>query len=125
VGREFDVGLLQRAAEQPAATVLAQIDAATSLGVVEEHDAAGAFRFTHALIREMLYGELRPAARAELHRRVAMALEAAHPGGHGAVRGAGDPLLPRGAARHRRAGVRLRDARRAAPPPRCRRTATR
>ena len=73
VGREFDVGLLQRAAEEPAQTVLARIDAATSLGVVEEHDAAGAFRFTHALIREMLYGELRPAARAELHRRVAMA----------------------------------------------------
>src|SRR5262249_20241099 len=33
----------------------------------------------HALVRETLYGELLPAARARLHQRIAVALEALHP----------------------------------------------
>jgi tetratricopeptide (TPR) repeat protein len=79
VGREFDVGLLQTAAAMAADVVLARLTAAAAIGLVEEHERAGSFRFTHALIREMLYGDLLPATRAELHRRVAAALEANHP----------------------------------------------
>ncbi len=79
VGREFDVALLQAAGDVPAAVALERLTSAAAIGVVEEHELAGSFRFTHTLIREMLYGDLLPSARAELHRRVAVALESAHP----------------------------------------------
>jgi hypothetical protein len=54
---------------------------AAAIGVIEEREHVGAFRFTHALIREMLYAEQLPAARAALHLRVGTALEAGHGGG--------------------------------------------
>ena len=78
IGREFDVALLQAASALPAEVVLARLTAAAAIGVVEEQERMGAFRFTHALIRELLYGDLLPAARAQLHRRVAAALETDH-----------------------------------------------
>ena len=79
VGREFDVALLQAASGLPADVVLDLLTSAAAIGVVEEHERVGAFRFAHALIRETLYGELLPARRAELHHRVAAALEADRP----------------------------------------------
>ena len=78
VGREFDVVLLQRALDATAETVLARLAAATALGLVEETPTVGRFRFAHALVRETIYGDLLPAARARLHQRVAEALEALH-----------------------------------------------
>jgi tetratricopeptide (TPR) repeat protein len=78
IGREFDVALLQTATGLSSSVVLQQLTAAATAGVVEEHDRVGAFRFTHALIREMLYADLLPVTRAGIHHRVATALEAAH-----------------------------------------------
>ena len=76
VGREFDVVALERATGTTAEAVLARLTTATALGLVEETAAVGRFRFVHALVREAMYGELMPAARARLHQRVAEALEA-------------------------------------------------
>lgn len=81
IGREFDATLLQAASTVPMPTVLAQLTTAAAEGVVEEHARAGTFRFSHALVREMLYADLLPAARVDLHRRVAEALEATHGAG--------------------------------------------
>jgi len=81
VGREFDATLLQAASGVAMPTVIEHLTRAAAEGVVEEHARAGTFRFAHALVREMLYADLLPAARVDLHRRVAEALEAAHGAG--------------------------------------------
>jgi tetratricopeptide (TPR) repeat protein len=80
IGREFDLSLLQATSGLPADVVLAHLTAAAAIGAVEERERVGAFRFSHALVREMLYGEQLPAARAGLHRRVGEALEAGYGG---------------------------------------------
>ena len=76
VGREFDVVVLERATATTAEAVLGRLAAASALGLVEETPAVGRFRFAHALVRETVYGDLMPAARARLHQRIAEALEA-------------------------------------------------
>ncbi len=78
VGREFDVVVLQHATGTTAEAVLARLTAATAIDLVEETATAGRFRFAHALVHETVYGDLLPAARAQLHQRVAAALEAHH-----------------------------------------------
>ncbi len=96
VGREFDTLLLREATGLAPEEVLGRLAAATSAGLAEEGPSAGRFRFAHALVRETLYGELLPAARARLHQRVAVALEA--------LRGAdSDPPLTELARHHCRA----------------------
>jgi len=76
LGRSFSSSTLEIACAAPAATVLAHLSDAAVHGIVEETaDAPSSFRFTHALIREAVYGDLLPAARATAHRRVALALE--------------------------------------------------
>jgi len=78
VGREFDTVVLREVMGLPPEDLLARLAAAASGGLVEEGPALGRFRFGHALVRETLYGELLPAARARLHQRVAIALETLH-----------------------------------------------
>src|SRR5262249_15187611 len=76
IGREFHVATLAATVELGTDSVLAQLDAAVAAGIVDEvPGAAGSFRFAHALIRETAYNDIRPAARALLHRRVAHAFE--------------------------------------------------
>ena len=76
VGRPFEFALLQRASD------LSESDAAEG---VEElvrhrvlHGAGEGLEFTHDRVRELVYGELLPARRVLLHRRVAEALEHLH-----------------------------------------------
>jgi tetratricopeptide (TPR) repeat protein len=76
IGREFDVATLQATTGLPADVVLARLTPAAAVGAVEERERVGSFRFAHALVREMLYADQLPAARAALHLRVAEALEA-------------------------------------------------
>jgi tetratricopeptide (TPR) repeat protein len=76
VGREFDVVLLTQATGTTPDAMLAHLTPATALGLVEETATIGRFRFAHALVHETVYGDLLPAARAQLHQRVAAALEA-------------------------------------------------
>src|SRR5262245_30169742 len=76
VGRPFEFALLQRASD---------LDESTAAEGVEElvrhralHGAGEGLEFTHDRIREVVYGELLPARRVILHRRVAEALEHLH-----------------------------------------------
>ena len=81
MGRDFDVAPLQVACELPGDRLLDHLTNACAAGLLEEPAGAVArFRFAHALIRETLYGDLSPARRAELHRRIAVALETLHAG---------------------------------------------
>ena len=75
VGEEFDVDLVSDVADcdSPADAV----DEAVRGAVLIEVPAPSArFRFAHTLMQRYLYGELGAARRTELHRRVALAMEA-------------------------------------------------
>ena len=77
LGRRFDLHLLAAVLEEQTADQLADaLDAAASAGLVrEEAERAGRFAFSHALVRETLYGELTGARCTVLHGGVAAALE--------------------------------------------------
>ncbi|MEX0666398.1 MAG: AAA family ATPase [Acidimicrobiia bacterium] len=77
VGSDFDAMLLGRAIERATEEVLNALDEAGAAGLVaEDAGGAGRYTFSHALIRQTLYGELGVARRAQLHARVGEALEA-------------------------------------------------
>jgi tetratricopeptide (TPR) repeat protein len=83
LGREFDLAALQLACELPGDRLLERLGVAQTAGLVGEIPASvGRYRFVHVLIRETLYGDLTPIRRAELHRRVGLALEALHREAH-------------------------------------------
>ena len=76
VGREFDAALIVRAAQRPADEVLDTLDEATDAGLVVEHpEQIGRYSFSHALIQQTLYAELKTAHRVRLHARVGTAIE--------------------------------------------------
>lgn len=74
LGREFDVGLLAEVTELPRDTVLDLLDQPVTGAVIEE-SGVGRFRFTHVLLRETAYEDLKAGKRMRLHRRVAEVLE--------------------------------------------------
>ena len=84
-GPEFELDVLRRAAP----VELERIDAlepAMRSGVIEELPfPALAYRFTHELVRRALYDRLSVLRRAELHLRIAQALEAVEQPRHGRV----------------------------------------
>ena len=85
VGREFDLALVGPACDLPAERVLGALSEAAALGVVAEEDGAvGRYRFSHSLIREVLYERLPIPARMQLHRRVGEAIERVYGTGTGA-----------------------------------------
>jgi DNA-binding SARP family transcriptional activator len=74
IGNEFDLDLVSELAGSPAADAL---DVAVENAVlIEVPRRVARFRFTHTLMQRYLYTELGAAHRAELHRRVALAIEA-------------------------------------------------
>ncbi|HEX4528664.1 MAG TPA: AAA family ATPase [Acidimicrobiia bacterium] len=76
VGPEFDAELVRRVARRTAVDVLDALDQATDAGLVAEHPGRmGRYSFTHALIRQTLYAELKTAQRVRLHERVGTAIE--------------------------------------------------
>jgi len=76
VGRAFDLSLLGAACDLPMQQVLGALSEATDLGVVtEEPGTIGLYRFSHPLMREVVYERLPLPARVELHRRVGEAIE--------------------------------------------------
>ena len=85
VGREFDLSLLRPACELPVERVLAGLSEAVALDVVaEEEGAVSRYRFSHSLMREVLYERLPIPARTQLHQRVGEAIERQHGSGTGA-----------------------------------------
>lgn len=102
MGREFELAALQIACERPAAWVLERLAFAADARIVGEvRGTLGRHRFTHALFRETLYGDLAPAQRAQMHRQVGLALEA---------RGAGDAVALSELAHHFFHAARLGEA---------------
>ena len=82
IGRNFDFAVLQGVAEIPEDALLDVLDTAIAARLVHEvPGTAGRYTFTHALVRETLYGGLTKARRARLHRRVAETLERLSPPG--------------------------------------------
>lgn len=79
IGRDFEVATLAAACGFAVPDVLDRLADAVGEGIVEER-SPGRFRFDHCLIRETVYADLLPAARAHAHRRVARALEAQYAG---------------------------------------------
>ncbi len=81
VGPEFDLAVVGAAGELEDERVLCAVEEAIATRlVVEVPGPVPRHRFTHALVRGTLYGELSAARRVTLHRKVALAIEAVHPG---------------------------------------------
>jgi DNA-binding SARP family transcriptional activator len=76
LGREFRLDALGRISERPEADLFELLDEAERERVVVESPAGRAGRrFSHALIRDSLYGELASSDRRRLHRQAVGALE--------------------------------------------------
>jgi AAA ATPase domain len=76
IGREFDLALLSRVAGRPEGQILERLDEALRVRVLGEVPGLhGRFRFSHALIRDVLYEGIPSALRIDLHRRTGKALE--------------------------------------------------
>jgi tetratricopeptide (TPR) repeat protein len=76
IGREFDLRLVEALANLPEDELLDRIEEAVAARVLAEIPGApGRFSFTHALIRETLYGDIVAARRVRLHQRIGEALE--------------------------------------------------
>src|SRR5262245_2078674 len=84
VGREFDLALVGPACELPAERVLDGLSEAVALGLADAPGPVGAYRFSHSLIREVLYEQLPIPARLQLHRRIGEAIEDVYGTGPGA-----------------------------------------
>ena len=76
LGREFRLDALGRVSERADEELLDPLDEAQEARVVVDLPAGrGGLRFSHALIRDSLYGDLGTGERRRLHRRAAEALE--------------------------------------------------
>jgi DNA-binding SARP family transcriptional activator/tetratricopeptide (TPR) repeat protein len=76
LGREFRLDALERVSEQPHERLLDLLDEAQAARVVVDIPAGrGGLRFSHALIRDSLYGDLASGERLRLHRRAVESLE--------------------------------------------------
>ena len=76
LGRDFSIDALTRASGSSRETLLGLLDEAVGERVVTEPARTpGRLRFGHVLIRDVLYDELPPGRRAQLHGRVGEALE--------------------------------------------------
>jgi DNA-binding SARP family transcriptional activator len=86
LGREFEIAALELIAGRPSAALLATLEPAIAARLLFE-TSMGPFRlrFSHALVRDVLYDELPPARRVRLDREAGEALErlyASDPGPH-------------------------------------------
>jgi DNA-binding SARP family transcriptional activator len=79
IGGSIEVGVVARASGLPQPELLAAIEVARRAGVLVESSTDGAtLRFDHPLVREVIFQGLGAARRAQLHQRVAEAIEAYH-----------------------------------------------
>ena len=76
IGRDFESRLLERVLDVDEDRFLEALEAASDAGLVTEAPGEpGRYSFSHALIRETLYGGMSSTRRARIHRRVGGALE--------------------------------------------------
>jgi eukaryotic-like serine/threonine-protein kinase len=80
IGREFDIQLLSQVSALPPPECIARLAEGVSHGIIKEYsDAAGRFRFSHAMIPETLAADLPRLRQMQLHQQIAQALESLHP----------------------------------------------
>jgi len=76
-GAEFEMACVQRAAERALPDTMSLLDEAAAARIIEPSaDARGRWVFCHSLIRRVLYDQLTPLRRIELHRQLGEVLEA-------------------------------------------------
>jgi DNA-binding SARP family transcriptional activator len=76
LGREFSLEALERVVDATEDELLDGLDEAFAARVLADVPGAGGrVRFSHARVRDALYDDMSPARRAQLHRRIADALE--------------------------------------------------
>lgn len=76
LGREFNPDVLNRVIALSGDRLLDALDGAASERVVTEAPGApGHLRFSHALVRDVLYDDLSPTRRVRLHRQIGEAIE--------------------------------------------------
>jgi DNA-binding CsgD family transcriptional regulator/tetratricopeptide (TPR) repeat protein len=80
LGREFRAELLAELTGTGAEAILGALRRARNLQLIVEDPASGAFRFRHAITREVFYRELLTGEVRVLHRRIAERLEAGEGG---------------------------------------------
>jgi tetratricopeptide (TPR) repeat protein len=73
-GRDFDLRLVSAASGLASDRILGSLAEAVALGLVRE-EATGIYRFSHPLMREVIYDELPVDARIEGHRLIGEAIE--------------------------------------------------
>ena len=75
IGRNVPLDVLADAAAQEPAVVIEALEPAVLAGLLTEDNTTWGWRFSHALVQEILVAGLAGLARARLHGRVALALE--------------------------------------------------
>jgi len=81
LGRDFELTVLERLSGRAQDELLDSLESAVRAHVIDEiAGRPGRYTFSHALVRDTLYGSLSATRRALLHRRAAGALEAEHDG---------------------------------------------
>ena len=80
VGAQFDLRVVEAAGRIDEDSLFSSLEEASTARLVIEAGDGQRYRFTHALVRDTLYGELSAARRVALHRRVAEAIETVHTG---------------------------------------------
>ena len=81
LGREFELDVLALLSPQAEDELLDGLESAVRARVIEEVDAAaGRYSFSHALIRDTLYGSVTATRRVLMHRRAGAAIEEVHCG---------------------------------------------
>jgi DNA-binding CsgD family transcriptional regulator len=79
IGRRFSARVLERMSDDPGEDARsAALEESAAAAVIEAQPDAGAYQFSHALIRETLYDEIPATRRSRLHLRIAEVLEALH-----------------------------------------------
>jgi DNA-binding winged helix-turn-helix (wHTH) protein/tetratricopeptide (TPR) repeat protein len=75
IGCSFELALLQRITGQPASELLAALDPALRVGMLEPGERSSEYAFRHELIRDAIYADLSGAERSRLHGKTGAALE--------------------------------------------------
>ncbi|MDX6682960.1 MAG: hypothetical protein QOG94_2999 [Solirubrobacteraceae bacterium] len=79
LGREFELDVLQRLSPLTEDELLDGLESAVRAHVIEEVvGVTGRYAFSHALIRDTLYGAMTPTRRVLVHRRAGAAIEEVH-----------------------------------------------